>query len=277
MTVYRNPYALPLGFMADQAVASVDPEGDDPFAFQNRIFSAMTGQGELFVREQEVSRTLKGLTENGTGSYKKSGEGVAEFTFTASREEPLYVYLPTARLKRASIAVNGRDLGTYFDIRRYDVVYLGRFEEGETVTFTLRAQEDELFFKDAYFYYEDMERTAAAAESLAAQPYDIQRFTSSRFQGTVTAAGERTLLMTTIPADEGWTVRVDGKRVEPVKVLDALWAVPLTPGTHAVEWRYVPKGVEAGAALTAVSLLVLLALVLWSAGKIPQNIFSKKR
>lgn len=263
VTVYRNPYALPLGFMADDAVDQVDPTGDDPFGFQNRIFAAMAGQGDIFIPAQDVKMTLKGLTESGAGSYKKSGDGVAEFTFTATRSDPLYVYLPTDRLKKASIAVNGRDLGNYFDIRRYDVVSLGRFEVGETVTFTLRAQEDELYFKNACFYYQDMERTAAVTENLAAQPYAIETFTSSHLKGSVTVAEGRERLMTTIPADEGWTVLVDGKRVEPVKVLDALWSVPMSPGTHTVEWRYVPRGFGAGAAVTAVSLLAAALVIAW--------------
>lgn len=263
ITVYRNPYALPLGFMAADAVDGVDPTGDNPFAFQNRIFAAMTGQGDLFVREENVTRSLHGLTEAGAGRYTVTGEGVAEFTFTAARTDPLYVYLPADQLKRAAIAVNGRELGDYFDIRRYDVVYLGQFDSGEKVTFTVRALEDALYFRNAYFYYEDMERTAAVTQSLASHPYTIDQFTSSHLTGTVTVPEGRERLVTTIPADEGWTVRVDGQKAEPVKVLDAVWSVPLTPGTHTVEWRFVPKGFPAGAAVTAACLLGILAWIGW--------------
>lgn len=100
-------------------------------------------------------------------------------------------------------------------------------------------------------------------QSLASHPYTIDQFTSSHLTGTVTVPEGRERLVTTIPADEGWTVRVDGQKAELVKVLDAVWSVPLTPGTHTVEWRFVPKGFPAGAAVTAACLLGILAWIGW--------------
>ena len=100
-----------------------------------------------------------------------------------------------------------------------------------------------------------MARLSEAAEDLAFCPYDISGFSSSRLRGNVTATRERDTLMTTIPADGGWSVFVDGRWAEPVRVFDALWAVELSPGTHAVEWRYIPRGLLPGLAVTAFSLL----------------------
>ena len=256
ITVYQNPYALPIAFAANHKITEVSASGNDPFALQNRIFSAILGEETaLFLPVEDVQMELRGLTEIRQGLYGKDGAGVVEFHFTASRTDPVYVYLPTHSLKKANLKVNGRDLGTYFDIRRYDAVCLGEFEEGEPVTLTVTALEDQLCFTDAYFYYQDMARTAAAAEDLTAHPYAVSGFSSSRLRGTVMATRERDYLLTTIPADGGWSVFVDGRRAEPVKVFDALWAVKLSPGTHTVEWRYIPRGLLPGVAISAFSLL----------------------
>lgn len=256
ITVYQNPYALPIAFAANHEITEVSASGNDPFALQNRIFSAMLGEeAALFLPVEDVQMELRGLTEIRPGLYRKDGEGVAVFRFTASRSDPLYVYLPAYSLKKANLSVNGRSLGTYFDTRRYDVVCLGEFEEGEAVTLTVTALGDQLCFTDAYFYYQDMARTAGAAEDLTARPYALSGFSSSRLRGTATATPERDYLMTTIPADAGWSVFVDGRRAEPVKVFDALWAVKLSPGTHTVEWRYIPRGFLPGLAITMFSLL----------------------
>lgn len=60
----------------------------------------------------------------------------------------------------------------------------------------------------------------------------------------------------------GWAVRVNG---EPATIVDAdhaLGAVFLPPGSSTVEFRYVGTGLAVGAAITAVSLaILLLALV----------------
>ncbi|UZN01916.1 DUF6044 family protein [Cellulomonas sp. S1-8] len=57
----------------------------------------------------------------------------------------------------------------------------------------------------------------------------------------------------------GWTARVDGRAVDPVGADHAMWAVPLTAGTHRVELVYEPPGLRAGALATALSAVVLVA------------------
>lgn len=66
--------------------------------------------------------------------------------------------------------------------------------------------------RQAYrFSYEGLE---AVYETLSAEPLTLNSWTSSSLDGTVTAS-QQGLLMTTIPYDTGWTVRVDGTEVTP--------------------------------------------------------------
>jgi hypothetical protein len=61
----------------------------------------------------------------------------------------------------------------------------------------------------------------------------------------------------------GWTARVDG---QPARVLiaNALFrAVAVEPGTHAIEFRFEPLSHLAGAAVSAVSLVVALLAIGW--------------
>ena len=58
----------------------------------------------------------------------------------------------------------------------------------------------------------------------------------------------------------GWRAYVDDRPVETVRVDYNLRGVTLNAGEHNIEFRYLPKSVFAG---FAISLLTLLGLLLW--------------
>ena len=125
---------------------------------------------------------------------------------------------------------------------------------------------DSLEYKEALFYYEDLSATRTLSKTLAAHPYALESFTSSRLNGVIDVPEDRTRLLLTIPADEGWTILVDGKKTAPDAAFGALLSVSLTPGQHRIALRYVPPGFAAGTAVTAGTILLLAALFLgrWS-------------
>jgi hypothetical protein len=61
----------------------------------------------------------------------------------------------------------------------------------------------------------------------------------------------------------GWTARVDGQSTK-VFIANALFrAVAIEPGVHLIEFRFEPLSLVIGAAVSAVSLLVVLTLIVW--------------
>jgi hypothetical protein len=60
--------------------------------------------------------------------------------------------------------------------------------------------------------------------------------------------------------DPDWTCTVDGRPATVEPYLGALRAVPLPPGDHVVRFRYRPRSVRVGLAVSAAGLLGLLAL-----------------
>ena len=72
-------------------------------------------------------------------------------------------------------------------------------------------------------------------------------------QGTVNANEEQTLV-TTIPYDEGWTAKVDGKKVDIKAFQDAFISIHVPKGKHTVTFSYMPKGFIIGAISFIVSI-----------------------
>ncbi len=62
----------------------------------------------------------------------------------------------------------------------------------------------------------------------------------------------------------GWSVTVDGKDASMLRVDHALRGVVLPAGEHTVEFRFRPRALTAGAGVTGVSLLFLVAWALVS-------------
>lgn len=71
-----------------------------------------------------------------------------------------------------------------------------------------------------------------------------------------------TYLVLQMGFDPGWKVRVDHLEATPERADFAFSAVFLPAGTHRVEWRYAPRSVTYGAALSCATLLLLVGLLM---------------
>ena len=70
-------------------------------------------------------------------------------------------------------------------------------------------------------------------------------------------------MFTTISWEPGWTVKVDGQKVEPVKVCDALIGVELTQGTHDIEMTFFPKGLSQGIILSVCGIIAIVIIAIY--------------
>ena len=134
-------------------------------------------------------------------------------------------------------------------------------EPGETLTLALRYESDAPTLGGALLYYERGDALAALRESVLLSPCELRVISDSRLSGQVELRGEDTALVFLFPLEDGWRVLVDGEPVTPVQALGLYLAVPLSPGAHQVELRFVPPGLLPGALLSAAALA---AALLWA-------------
>ena len=81
---------------------------------------------------------------------------------------------------------------------------------------------------------------------------------------TINVTEEKTLLYTSIPYDEGWTVKVDGKKVEYARILDGLIGVDVdteefSEGEHVIELKYKVPGLMVGIVISFLALVSCIA------------------
>ena len=75
---------------------------------------------------------------------------------------------------------------------------------------------------------------------------------------SVDAAGSGYFVVADSLRGDGWTASVDGHTAPLLPADEAMSAVYLTSGHHVVELSYAAPGLRTGAAISAISLLVLL-------------------
>jgi hypothetical protein len=100
-------------------------------------------------------------------------------------------------------------------------------------------------------------------EKLSPGGMKVTKVSDGKLDGTVTAA-EDGVLFTTIPYDKGWSVTVDGEKVETLAAGETFLAVRLSAGTHEIQMRYISPGFLPGLAISLVCWAFFFFLcVIW--------------
>lgn len=319
--IYENPDALPIGFMADDDILRLSFLGNDnPFNSMNNFLSSMTGSTEdytqldpkdYFIRiEENPEVDLNECWEsdyNGQHCYNANANAVdptVRIHITAQSEENLYMFLKSDNPKKCNLWVsdeknaetgefeNFKGFGSYFDGYDYAIVNLGSYPVGTEIEVRLTIlQQDKtgnneyVMVKDFQFYHLDYNAFHEDIQKLKANPWvlDEEKTTSNRLVGEVDAkAGQ--IFYTSIPYEPGWTIKVDGKKVEEqfipdeedptimrnltdggygsVCILNSLIGIRLPEGHHTVEMKYSPPGFNTGIILLicGIGMLVLFYL-----------------
>ena len=80
-------------------------------------------------------------------------------------------------------------------------------------------------------------------------------------KGSIEVTADKTLMYTSIPYDEGWSLKVDGKDYGYFKILDGLIGVKLQQGEHEIEFKYKLPGLELGIGVSICSLGIVLLVI----------------
>jgi uncharacterized membrane protein YfhO len=279
---YYNPYALSLayGVSSDIKDFAFKNESDKdiystPYHKLNAVISSMMGVEDMRVFK-EFSR-VEVTTSNCDLGYadkhtKYSPEDSAAsayviYTLNVDRSGDVYFYLPSSYPREVELSLNGDAYGTFYGSDTNRTLLLGYFEAGETITLKMKLKASVLYVKNDVecFYYLDDTVFENAINTLSATQLVIDdEFTDDHITGELLTNTEDQTILTTIPYDEGWIVKIDGKEIEYYKTLDALIAFDIDDiGEHEVEFIYRSKPFVLGMICTVSFILLFAVLVMF--------------
>ena len=271
---YINPYALPLSFGVDDALAEFDMKDSTPMSRLNRLVAAMLGEEEcrIFVPLEYDESTVNCTTSTIAGHWKYThtvadSDATVIYTFKTVRDGEVFFYLPSDYAREVRVKVNGASLGNFYGGETTRIFSLGRFEAGEEVTLSMTLDADVLYVKqdvDAV-YQLDFDEFKSAFARLAQTGYDTgEDWKPTRFSGKVTTSSDSQLMLTSLTFDEGWKIRVDGKPVETEKTLGALISYRIEgAGEHTVTMVYRPNVLVFGNIVSIASLLLFILIIIF--------------
>ncbi len=285
-TVYENPHALSVayavnGSLKDMTLRRPDNEDDTPPskdqlytppARMNAMMGAMLGKDapvELFKAVENIDlrdTNLNYAYTTGHELYKPinaDNSASLYYEFTAELSNQYYLYIPTDYPREVSVLVNGRDCGTALANETDRMISLGWHDEGDDVSVALTLKADRVYIRadEPLLWYVNTPVYEESFTALAEYQLDLDEWSDTHFVGTLTLPADRTTVFTSIPYDANWRAWVDGEEVDAFLSLDALVAFDAPAGTHEIEIRYVPKQLYIGIGISAVSAVILIAIV----------------
>lgn len=240
--LYRNQYVLPLGYMMpEQAIADWRASDSDRVSSLNSLAKALGAEEDMIASEA--------CTVDAS-----AGETVIYI------EEDGYYYADYVNCNSDSLTVSRSDGWTqkYNKTTHRYLLDLGQCEAGTRISISNTEMETISY----HVYRLNFEALDQAFDTLSRQTMELDSLTDRTIEGTVDVKEEGRLILS-VPADEGWTLYVDGQETEIEPFQEALIGVHLKEGTHAIRLCYTTPGLKQGAALSAaaVTLFVFSMLV----------------
>ena len=266
--IYKNPYALPIGFCTTDNILNVNMDNTNLFQIQNDIVAGLGDKIPDIYERAEVSvvetENLRKEQEIKCIRYIKEDtdkEASIEYKLVAASEKGLFLYFNAPEMQGAELRVNDESYGDYFTNSVWNIIYIGKYAKGEEISVKLIAKGEELKISDSLFYYENQDLLKTQMENVKSGGADLVKVSSSHLKGSVTVPENRTHIMFSIPYEKDWKIKIDGKKTEAKKVLGALLAVEVTPGEHTIEMRYMPKGFLETIWISLTCLVILMFLI----------------
>ena len=263
----ENQAYLPLGFLTDPALTELTfTSSGNAFAFQNDLFCVATGvMGDVWHRLEGENLTIlpNGADiseENGSGycRYVTTEKSEVIYSFTADREGFACVHLDLPKRNDFYVSVNGLEL--YKEkISLPQMLAVSDVKAGDVIDVRIICPADESSTMTVGAAILNPERFRAGYEVLNASTLRLTKFKATRIEGTIDCDREG-LLYTSIPQNGNWQAVVDGTPVETTKVGECMLAIPLSAGSHTVQFAYRNAAFVLGAQISLACAAVFVGL-----------------
>ena len=258
INVYKNPYYI--GF-AYKIKSLNDLEfNENIFENLNKIVKNNTNVLDDIYTKVNYETVFNNVSKQDNKYVKDSDSGDITYIIDVTSTDNIYMYFPDNLLregfKTARIFVNDQEIGTYFDKYNYGVIDLGSYEIGEKISVKMEFLKDCLIFDNVYIYYENNDLLKQAINDLKINN-EVEKISSSNLKINVDLE-EESLILLTIPYEEGFEVKVNGELVQSEVVYNSLIAIKVPKGSSTIQIDYCPKGLTSGALVSGFALVTTI-------------------
>ncbi|MCH5341605.1 MAG: YfhO family protein [Acetatifactor sp.] len=223
----------------------------------------------VFSNQNSLFQYLTGLESDLFCSIHTEGEfseGYSRLSFI-SDGRPVYCHF-NRLYNVAAFYVNGLWHKNMFTDESDCIQYIGCFAEGSKITLELETDVSSEGYEICAF---DSELFAHGVEVMRRRSLGITDYSDyGRISGLVNCESDGAIVAS-IPAANGWSAYVDGKRTPIGITMDTFITVPLTAGDHEVELIYTPPGLICGSAISVIVIVTITVLQYRSIKRVRQE------
>lgn len=261
--LYENSYALDTGLLGDVSLLDdiTSAKASERFDIQNKLYSSFSGLDEkLFSVCSNKGETADRL------ELKLIEKDELVFTYTAGKNEVLYLNVTDYASKSFRITVNGeRVIAPYYKQTSYSyypsqavngILTLGSFSEGETAEIAVRCVNDEVITNETVqLAYMSLDKMTELNSMYKDTVTDISVGRTSLTVSYSNTYGEGKYMFIPVTYDSGWKCTLNGEEAQVLSALGSYIAVELPEGSGTFTLSHTSPGLEAGLILSAVGLL----------------------
>lgn len=262
--LYENTYSLPLGFIISPDAETASELIEDQETAFAVIDSNLLAKEENAAEEEDEEADMNPVERQNLLAQRLGANGDL-FTRIDTEEDiievpidaHIYVYCNTKKFTVLTVSGDS-NTQTFKKMKNKRILDLGYQNAGDTLF--LSPDEDTPLNMTAYILNEEV--LADLMTKLNTDTMTIDSFASTKLTSSVTAS-ENGYLILSIPYDPGFTVYVDGVKTEAVLFEEMMLAIPVSAGTHTISLHYYPAGLNAGIAISTISIIIFLLIALF--------------
>lgn len=272
LTLLENEYEIGLGYVVSDDIEKWQGNGENPFENQNEFAKLATGVSEIFTKVDVSDGKFSGvssaiLSDNKNectylsariGSYM----GV-KYSFTVPDDMELYVYIVDNNGVSTIVNIDNESY-KLFDTypAPAEMIYLGKLKQGQKVEIlSCNALEpNEKGNLQVLFYQLNGNVLDQYFNKIREVPCILNNMNDTKTECNVNAMIDG-MLYTSIPYYKGFKVYVDGKKVEPTIIGNALLGVKLSKGEHKIKITYFPYGLYIGGIISLCGVMGMIILI----------------
>lgn len=241
LALYKNDQALSLGFMVEDAIVNWDIEAAEPLLVQNSFVELATGLEPIYVLDRCIDM------EDGQNYGIKIPEN-----------KQVYLCIDT---RVSAITLNTPEYTKSYDDYTDHLYVINASAENNMADFTVTLNDNQTSVQ-AQVYTCSNEAYQKVIDKLSESQLTDVVVKGNKVSGNINAAKDGTLLLT-VPYDEGWSIKVDGKETEYFPIGKALTGLQVEAGTHTVKMKFTPPGLPLGLILTVICAVLYVLAGIW--------------
>jgi uncharacterized membrane protein YfhO len=272
--VYENEYYLPLGFMVNDEAAKDLTYTSNVFENQNNLINALSGVDGVYeeIPAENITQESTGIwySEEDTTFYITEDEGMETSFLVSGTLDPTYVQIDASVLDGS---VSGLSYGVFmnqlssldYNLSVPFAAEMAQFDYNHKIILGATEEFGGCRVNGVYIYKLSSEKMGEAHEALAGETMLIDELKNGHVKGVIKTSGEKTLMFTSIPYTDGWSLTVDDEEQEIEPVINGTFCGIRIPeaGVHEIELTYhCPGGLLGGyISFTGIFMLSLVIIL----------------